>query len=164
MTRQHLTFDNRAGFRGGSGDPGPRPPTIEGLPPNCSYFIFFANESADDVFIDVLLQFASVTMYWNCSARRFCPPPIWLLEGPQGGAKKIPRLAIARHILRPHHKLWYNSTTTPTPLVGWEGTTFSGSFTTHMIHHTLFHSCIQNWPVSQNISYHRLLVSHGLRL
>jgi len=34
--------------------------------------------------LDALLQFASVTMYWNCSARRFCPQ-IWLLDGPQGG-------------------------------------------------------------------------------
>jgi len=28
-------------------------------------------------------------MYWNCSARRFCLPQIWLLEGPQGGLKNF---------------------------------------------------------------------------
>jgi len=30
----------RAGFKGGPGDPGPRPPTNKGPPPNPSYFIF----------------------------------------------------------------------------------------------------------------------------
>jgi len=35
--------------------------------------LFLASESADDFFIDASLQFASVTIYWNCSARRFCP-------------------------------------------------------------------------------------------
>ena len=37
------------------------------------------------------------------------------------GLKKFSRLTIVRHILRPSHKLWYYSTTTPDPLVGWEG-------------------------------------------
>jgi len=35
-------------------------------------------------------------------------PEMWLLRGPR---KKISRLAIARHIFRPPHKLCYNSTT-----------------------------------------------------
>ena len=52
----------RAGFRGGAGGPGPRPPIIEG-PPTKLLILFLANESADDFFIDASLQFASVTMY-----------------------------------------------------------------------------------------------------
>ena len=37
---------------------------------------------------------------------------MWLLRGPRGGLKKkFSRLAIARHIFRPPHKLCYNSTT-----------------------------------------------------
>jgi len=37
---------------------------------------------------------------------------------PRGGLKKISRLAIARHILRPPHKLCYISTTDPNPGLG----------------------------------------------
>jgi len=41
--------------------------------------------------------------------------------GTSRGSKKISRLAIARHILLLPHKLWYNSTTAPDPVVGREG-------------------------------------------
>jgi len=96
------------------------PPTIEG-PPTKLLIFFLANESADDFFIDVLLQFVSVTMYWNCSARRFCLPKYDFWRDLKGGAKKFTRLAIACHILLLPHKLWYNSTTAPDPVVSREG-------------------------------------------
>ena len=42
----------------------------------------------------------------------FLLPEMWLLRGPRGGLEKnFSRLAIARHIFRPPHKLCYNSTT-----------------------------------------------------
>ena len=52
-------------------------------------------------------------LYWNCSRRTFWSPEMWLLEGPRGPQKIFSRLATARHILRPPHKLCCNSTTDP---------------------------------------------------
>jgi len=73
----------------------------------------------DDFFIDSILQFASVTVHWNCSGNRFCSPKydFW---GPRD-LRKFPWLAITCHIWRPPHRLWYNSTTVPDPLVNCEG-------------------------------------------
>jgi len=47
----------------GSRGPGPRPPTIEGPPTELLTFYFLLMIPLMTFFIDVLLQFASVTMY-----------------------------------------------------------------------------------------------------
>jgi len=48
----------------------------------------------------------------SCSLTGFLLAEMWLLRGPRGGLEnKFSRLAIARHIFRPPHKLCYNSTT-----------------------------------------------------
>jgi len=51
----HHTISVRAGFMGAQG---PRWASQQ-----TAHILFLANESADDFFIDVLLQFASVTVY-----------------------------------------------------------------------------------------------------
>jgi len=50
--------------------------------------------------------------YLLVALQAFLLPEMWLLRGPRRGLEKnFSRLAIARHIFRPPHKLSYNSTT-----------------------------------------------------
>jgi len=74
-------------------------------------------------FIDAILQFASVTMtlYWNCNAKRFCSPKydFWWDLG-----REVQKIFHARYrlpYLLPPHKLWCNLTTAPDLLVSWRG-------------------------------------------
>ena len=87
---------------------GPGPPERPGGPRETSVLRGFKGackrplKLQDDhpLFIDALLQFASVFFNCYCSRKTFWSPEMWLLDGPRG-LKKFSRLAIARHALGP---------------------------------------------------------------